>query len=767
MGVLGLTTFLRDNHHKLSETFTTDHTSPRINIVVDGWSFIYELHRCSNLPWVYGGEYPAFTNIVATVIREWLNVGLNIHFVFDGPAPSLKFPTLVSRLTQTNVTNSLVFFRTSAGSRSNARFLNETRIIPPFCFAACVDALAALAQTTDQIVIHHADEEADPFAVELAGRLGAFVVGNDSDFVILNAEGYMGYIPLDEMIWTAPIVEQAPLVEEDDFQQVRKPKSKKKPSAATTFASGRGIIPPEETSGLSLTFSVYTPAKLAAHLNVPIPLLPLLGAIVGNDFTKQSSSPHKNATIQSILSASSQKGKQKQVESVMDLIDRTVNALLVRSISSMGSGEIEEIIDRIVEATLQYALPKNEEGLVDLWPTEICPLHPADDCPILPYEDREDDDELLKRNDIRGQYLTAYRQGRLHAKVLDVLNTQSYWPRLFLEEPNLETVGRVMGRSIREWGYAILHDGLGLSMPLPSAVIEADEPEEEEEPDEHDEEDEDDVIDGLFEGPSNDSMATNKTHQQPRSPPPSRVVPLPTVTEYVRRGTRIADEPIAVPALVDLVASISSTDLALDVGPEPIVLSPEADRFTLLLRVLKSDTDAVRSLPRKQLTVALCLRWVLQTLHHRALESGSKEREKERWTRNEARCFLSAFAWTPSPPSQQMFPEIQDRNVQLTAQVLTTLENIVHFSQILLISERLPSPASLFSGVEFHACLTGGRQANVPDALWVACVSDITDTFADEVKKPKKKKTQEKAAQPKGTRTGKAGLFDLLADADA
>ncbi|KAF7315213.1 XPG-I-2 domain-containing protein [Mycena indigotica] len=804
MGVLGLSTFLRENRHKLANTISTDNTKPRINVVVDGWSFIYNLHRSSGLPWTYGGEYPAFFRVVTTTVNAWVNAGLNAHFVFDGPAPSLKFPTLISRLTQTNVTNSLVFFRTSAASRTS-RFLHETRIIPPFCYTACVDSLEELAQKSDHVVIHHADEEGDPFAVELAGRLGAFVIGTDSDFVVLNADGYLGYIPLDEMVWNVPVVEETVVVENEEFQQVRKPKSRKPTNASTT---GRGIIPPEVDSGLSLTLSVYTPAKLAAHLDVPIPLLPLLGALVGNDFTNQSSSPRKNvqqlfferhlslgqritrvaATIHTILSASSQKGKQKQIESVMDLIDRTVNALLVRSVSSMGSGEIEEVIDKIVEATLQYALPRNEDGLVDLWPTDICALHEADLCPILPMfsrlvtaealkEDRENDDELLRRNDIRGQYLTAYRQGRLHSKVLDVLNTQTYWPRIFLEEPNLETVSRVMGRPIRLWGYAILHDSLGLPLRQPIENSEVDEEEERTE-DVESEADSDELVD-VVESDSDDEPPRKKDLLAPlrgalsrlsgdemsEAPPSSRAaVPttvdvLPTVTEYLRRGTRIADEPMVVPSVRDLV---SSAGFEFDVGTEPVVLKPEQDRFTLLLRVLRSDTSGVRSIPRQKLMAALCLRWVLQTLSDRALESGTKEREKERWTRHEARSFLSAFTWadSPSPTAPETYPAIEDRNVQLTAQILATLESIVNLSQILLISERLPLPASLFSGMEFHACLTGARPTNVSDDLWDACVSDISETFGDELKKKKKPKRKEVVTPPKGRPV--KGLFDLF-----
>ncbi|KAJ7188628.1 hypothetical protein C8R46DRAFT_934607 [Mycena filopes] len=810
MGVHGLTTYLRESR-KLAEHYSLSTVDPpdRINIVVDAWSFIYDVYRSSGLPWVYGGEYAAFNKIVTSVVNAWVSVGFNIYFVFDGACPSLKFPTQVSRLAQSNISHSQIFFRTSASSRSSPRFLNESRILPPLSYTACLDALKAVCRTTDRVSVHYADEEGDPYAVELAGRVGAFVVGTDSDFVVLNSEGYRGYIPLDEMVWNSAIPEQPPTVEDDEFQEVRKPKARKK---TVNPGSGRGIIPPDSISGLSLSFASYSPLTLAAHLNLPVTLLPLLGALVGNDFSNQSASSRRNVqllfferhlsltqriarvavTMHNILCASAQKGKQKQIESVMDLIDRTVNALLVRSISSMGSGEVEAIIERIVEATLQYALPKNEDDTTELWPTDICALHEADICPILPLFSRlvtaeaslvrrENDDELLKRNELRGQYLSAYRDGLLQDKILDILHTGTSWPRLFLETPDLETVSRVFGRPLRQWGYAILDDAVGLptSSEADDITSEVDGLEEDEEAD-----DEDELIDVVESDSEDDSRgaadllaplrgALERLHDDETAPTTSssrtRGPQAPIITEYLRRGTRIAEEPVAVPSISDLLSSISSTGFT-PTDAVPVLSQPADDRFTIFLRALKSDTNPVRSLPPEKLAVALCLRWILQTLHSRAQESGSKEREKERWTRKEARCFLAAFSWPPeadTPSGQEnALPEILDRNVQLTAQVLTALESIDQFSQIILVNDRVPAPASLFSGVGFHSCLTGSRAVDVPDTLWDACVDDISETFADDRKKKPKKSKQTPAVPAKKPVKG-GSIFDMLADAEA
>jgi hypothetical protein len=48
------------------------------------YRFIYQLHQYSTLPWVYGGEYDQFCQLVKTVVQAWIDVRLKLYFVFDG-----------------------------------------------------------------------------------------------------------------------------------------------------------------------------------------------------------------------------------------------------------------------------------------------------------------------------------------------------------------------------------------------------------------------------------------------------------------------------------------------------------------------------------------------------------------------------------------------------------------------------------------------------------------------------------------------------------
>lgn len=684
-------------------------------------------------------------------------------------------------------------------------------------YPTCICALQTILKTTnsDALEIHFADEEADPYAVELAGRVGGYIVANDSDFIVFNSDGYLGFVPFEEMIWRASVVDEDQGESADGgFQTVRKLKGRKAPDPGL----GKGLIPPDANHDLNLFFLVYEPSVLASHFKLPVSLLPLLGALVGNDYSNRSSSSqrgaqslfferqltlsqridHVAATLTSILSASSQKRKAKhQVGSVMDLIDKAVDALLIRSRSTMGSGEVENIVNTIIDATLQYAIPKYEDK-PGLWPTQFCALHLPAACPLLPMFSwslslglsDEDGEGRVMRENVRELYINAYRAGRLAPKIMHILSTGTSWPRIFLENPDLENVSRSVGRSIRQWTYAILDDSIGL-------------PEHQEETADEDlstagecDDDGDELIDvvedtsegGSESGDDDDPLALLRGElerlrcsgeedkpQVQKSVSSSRSLQSPrqnSITEYVRRGTRVVGEEITVPPIVDLLNTLSTSHFDL-LDPTLLQLKPETDRLTVFLHVLGSNAPSVKSLRREHLMIVLTLRWVLRTFHDRALKNeGVKEREKERWTEKEAQAFLASFSLKPTEsiddPVNVDVPSIADRNVQLTAQVLTTLESIEELSQVLLLSERVPSCAHLFSGRMFHLYLNsvGSPMGNIPDGLWDASVDGLEDAFGAEWQKKVKraKSVPVNGGKKRPSSGGPNGLFGLLAE---
>jgi len=738
-----------------------------------------------------------------------------------GAYPDIKIPTICTRLGQSHVQPALLFFRTSMASRSTTRFLHETRILPPLSFGACIYALHRLAENNDSLEIHYADEEGDPYAVELAGRVGGYVVGNDSDFVILNAPGYLGYIPLDDMMWETAKFQQSLQVDDEpdnDFRIVSKTKSKKKHEVPP----GRGIIPPEGVDDLHLSCTVYHPDILASQLKLPVTLLPLLGALVGNDFTHQSDSDRRSiqhllfdrrltlvqrienaaAAMRSIMSpASSRKKSKYQVGSVMDFIDRTVHLLLSRLSTPPNSGEVDEIVDKVVTAALQYAINKVENTA--LWPSPICVLHEPDLCPFLPFMSRRVLEEsegigsetpaLVQSAAIREHYMEAYRKGLFSPLLIDVLCTGTSWPRLFLENPDLETVSCSITRPLRCWIYSVLDDSLGLpiseeeSIKTDPALGQNNNLQEAE-----DDEELIDVVESDGEEESGDFLAPLKGELQrlhisdvdaERDSSVSAVsqrsnrIGSPKVIEYVRRGTRIAAETVQVVSLGDLLSRIPCSNSEAD-ADETISLVQKSieERFTVFLRILESDLPSVRDVSQDYLYPILAIRWIVRCLHRRESETGSRDREREKWTAREAKCLLATFAfWTLGPSgviNGHESPPVQDRNVQLSAQFLTTMETIEHLVQALLLTSLVPSTVHRFSGKLFHAYLSGSLA--LPDnieQMWQACHVGLIEAFREDWVKGKEKKrspadnaTAAASLSQKTRQAGRKAGFSLLAN---
>jgi hypothetical protein len=46
--------------------------------------FIYYVAKAASIPWVYGGEYQEYANIVTGIVEAWMSVGVVPIFVFDG-----------------------------------------------------------------------------------------------------------------------------------------------------------------------------------------------------------------------------------------------------------------------------------------------------------------------------------------------------------------------------------------------------------------------------------------------------------------------------------------------------------------------------------------------------------------------------------------------------------------------------------------------------------------------------------------------------------
>lgn len=806
MGVHGLATYLRENQRRLSTPLVLSQERPKseatIPLVVDGWSFIYELHNQSRLPWAYGGEHIEFRDLVIRIVRAWISVGLSPYFVFDGPYHRSKFATSTIRVEQSAIQPSTLFFRTSRLSRTKPRFLRENSILPPLYYVATLHALRSL---DGAVQIYMADDEGDPFAVELAGRLRGYVTGRDSDYVILNVEGYAGYIPMDQMVWNADSQgKDEESQTQDDAGFVVSQRNKQRSETHT-----QGIISPDTNDALSLSCVVYSPHGLAAHLQISLSLLPLLAALIGNDFTadrrptsrlfyERDMSMSQRITrvanvLKSVAAAASGKSPKKarhQITGVVDFVDLAIESLLIRPVA-MGSGEREGIVEKTVEAALRYAIPKKQHGdQIVKEPSSACPLHDAESCPLIgclsrPAPNPPTANESGSWERVRSLYISAYRRGDFSPGLMDILSTGTAWPELFLENPDLETVIRSLGRPIREWVYALLDDGtglLGVDIDIGRNELE-----------EHtttgeSESDEDEVI-GVHSDTDEEMGTTNplaplqgalKKLSTGATIPPSTtsVAPSPRrtppkhVIEHVRRGTRHVEELVSVPTLASLL-SACGVEFATSPEPLPIQLWNEELRLTVFLRALGSDTPLVKALPPEQLMAAVSLRWIVRRLVGRADEAGpSAERQREKWTIREGKAFLLSFAWPCQPNGDKLVesavPPLEDRSIQLTAQVLATFDAVEMLCQTLLLTSRVPDRTYLFSGKAFHRCLSRNGEnmdLRVPSGLWDACVDGLDGTFAYEKEGSTKKNRKSKGGRVDGPvlqGAPRRSMFDVL-----
>ena len=704
------------------------------------------------------------------------------------------------------------------------------------------------------VTLYFADREADAFAVALAGRLGAYVTAQDSDFVVLNSAGYLGYIPLDDMQWSS---EHADITAEQQHQQqqgddfvpvVKRGLSKR------SLTSPRGVAPPPEY--VSLSMAVYTPASLAKSLKMTVTLLPLVGAIVGNDYGTSHQSylfdrkltpvqriTYTTTTLASILhklDRPTRKAGTKAPKNVLDLIRTTVNQMLVRP-SATASGEIDRIVDGIVESALQYAIPPSE--VTGLWPTPNCPIHDApEQCriPALVCLDQSDDEgalggerggdgEVPARAQARHLYLQEYRAGMFDPQLLTIVTTATAWPRVFLEDPDAETAAKAIGRPLRMWTYAILDEALG----IPLIEEEEEEEEEEDRADEEgdavlpnlaarstdagsatngsvtgrtesltelEDEDEDAIIDVIDEDSEREDplealkgalqrlRGTTRRGGLPPIPdreeeedwgtlgekddqaPPRQSI----VHEYVRRGARLAPEPIPVLGMAALFeqqklawpASVPHTS-----AHRPLRLEAQDERLTVLLYAAASHVDTVRALDPSHLFPVLVCRWLVRTA---GLKDGSTAL-LGRWRRSDVWALLDAFGIGIGEQTDGLDPEeaaleIDTRPVQFMSRALAAIEALKMLVQALGLTSRVPFNVCTFRGSTFHLALASGKLSEPAVDLREAVEDGLEQYFGDEPRKREKKKKKPKA-DPKPTqalgKTGpRSGMFSVLADLD-
>ncbi|KAJ8035444.1 Protein asteroid-like 1 [Holothuria leucospilota] len=183
MGVRGLTTFI-NQHQQFFENYSLHSTS----LVVDGYGLMSQFYFDHSIdPGNHGGQYQAFYNHCAHFFENLSSCGVKCFVVFDGgyDMDGKKFETMKERCQQkinnvkTIVNGGHACIMPIMASDVLKKVLRDFEV--PFLFS---------------------DFEADRDIAVLANDLQGPVLGQDSDFFVMNIQ--QGYIPFDRLQWRKP-----------------------------------------------------------------------------------------------------------------------------------------------------------------------------------------------------------------------------------------------------------------------------------------------------------------------------------------------------------------------------------------------------------------------------------------------------------------------------------------------------------------------------------------------------------------------------------
>lgn len=306
--------------------------------VVDAWAFIFRVWLTCFGDSVRGLDLAAYQEMVRAILAAWTAAGIHTIFVFDGPMLPIKLPKLVERRAKTAASNQ-AYMKSSPESRASRRFQRECGVQSPLLSFATVDALR---QAAPAVKIVFAPTEADSLVAEIAAsQPQGYAVSQDSDYFVLCArgQGCAGYVPLEsiEYLVNVPSSGQtsAPAEEpslaaptpsphdqdaalaaalargeiadtatlNDGFEEVgNRKRGRRRPAKglSTSQQAPRARATPQHlqafpplpsqdntTSGkvAGVRIRAYRAHDLASQLQLSPSLMPLLAAIIGNDYS--------------------------------------------------------------------------------------------------------------------------------------------------------------------------------------------------------------------------------------------------------------------------------------------------------------------------------------------------------------------------------------------------------------------------------------------------------------------------------------------------
>ncbi|WVW78282.1 hypothetical protein I302_100235 [Kwoniella bestiolae CBS 10118] len=747
MGVRGLESFIRENRTSLTKTLslpTLDDNSAsgssdgKTPIIVDAWGVIFKLYL-DTLPWTSGGEYLRYYKLVKKLIIAWRKVGLEPTFVFDGAAPPEKHQTILSRASE-KLLSCQLFYTTSVPSRSSSSFSKNKVVLPFFASHTFIYALHRLNVQTHFVPFG----EADGVCVSMAEKVGGYVFGRDSDFVILIArtERVKGYVPIDMLNWIEgqdttntntykpPGARQA-----DTFQPVHNGRSRNFSGSGSTpnhMNRQSSLIPSSSLKNPTLVITYIPPQALRHRLRIPSTHLPLFASLCGTDYippsiTTQFYEPHINSfqkiekaarilreQLYSPNNASPQnrKGASNPGDQVVELVRKVVKKICVYPFDTEQS--LQEVVDLIIEAALQYSLPFHVGDCCTNYP--FCGETDSSlgcQTPISLGEDFPTGRSSGKGGVERGKEAYAIAQGLGMAG--SIAHGWLYPDRMYQWQVLEDISGPCLkasegAREIRRKAWGIADEGLGGLRYARTEEVREDrlgkmDVEVETEIDNKGgelESQNDKELRELLGVPTNDACSgievegvqsedTTLVEEDAPTPAP-KIRPIREMVEYLRQGStaKIIASPLTLPPA----SPVNPVD-------SPVCLKPLEERLKIYLDALHSNTEAIRSLPISLQPLVSLIRFCVIDASRRSY--GKTDHNK--WRREEVVAVLRAgigtyTMWERELGSEEesishkvknedeggrLYPLLETRSANLIAQVGSVSSDVHLLAQALLL----------------------------------------------------------------------------------
>lgn len=328
--------------------------------------------------------------------------GIELHFLFDGALPDDKRETRLKRCRAYIERAEMVFTnldKINAGLKEDTdgtlqgiQYSNDLYLIPPLMLEVCLQTLRQLGYEPITCC-----READGLVVRMAEEHQGYIVSKDSDMHVYPHAG-KGYIPLDNL-----------------------------------------NIVSQENGTKRISAMVYIPQKLASLLGIEVQMLPIFGALMGNDYLDAS---FIKLPIMSWCTSQGFHCKTKGSSWPKYVAE------FVRKISALSSRTSHDILDIIKDELEPHFLPEKSR-------TESASKLKMSLVESIRRYDPES--TLLQRLEVAHQSVKSRISNlrMLSRAVMDVVETKIFWTTIFLEDLEQASSWNI-SRRIRQCMYTIL-----------------------------------------------------------------------------------------------------------------------------------------------------------------------------------------------------------------------------------------------------------------------------------------------------------------------